>query len=197
MSDSINSINSIDSINLFNLSLGDAGPGGICMICRESINLFQIYKLPECNHEFHTHCIVTWFRSGDSSCPCCRNKGINYTDKTLYSNYKYSWNRYGDNPVFKELKKISKNKDCPQILITEFNKLNQLTDKVNLAKKEYQDYQKYIKENSTVYAITRKQIQKLRHAKYSAERAVQRHKRVIQELPIIPLIIPTPVDINF
>jgi len=183
--------NTPESINLFNLSLGSEDT---CMICHESLTLFQKYKLPECNHEFHTHCVISWFRNGDSSCPYCRNKGINFTK----TEHKYGWwERTADTPIFKELKKICKNKDCPQILINEFEKLNQLTNKYNLAKKEIQEYQIFIKDNPTIYAISRKHVCKLRGAIYSAERAIRRHKRKIQELPIIPLIIPTPVDINF
>ena len=57
----------------------------ICVICQEELsnhhsntNTFNnIYTLPECNHAFHTECIITWFRTGNSNCPCCGNKGIN------------------------------------------------------------------------------------------------------------------------
>ena len=61
-----------------------------CAICQEGLSTAQTYQLPECHHTFHTHCIVTWFRSRPSnnegtwsditqggSCPCCGNRGIN------------------------------------------------------------------------------------------------------------------------
>jgi hypothetical protein len=48
----------------------------ICSICQEElISNSKTYKL-ECNHEFHTECIMTWFRSSNqnhSKCPTCRD----------------------------------------------------------------------------------------------------------------------------
>ena len=38
-----------NSINLFNLNLSDEE----CIICKESLNKEDIYKLPECCHIYH------------------------------------------------------------------------------------------------------------------------------------------------
>ena len=35
----------------------------MCSICHEELN-GDIYTLPECNHKYHTNCIITWFRTG-------------------------------------------------------------------------------------------------------------------------------------
>ena len=42
----------------------------ICAICLSDINGKDKYTL-ECNHTFHTDCIVKWFRSSNGNCPCC------------------------------------------------------------------------------------------------------------------------------
>ena len=43
-----------------------------CPICREEFkNEKEICKL-ECQHAFHSNCIITWFRSGNNTCPSCR-----------------------------------------------------------------------------------------------------------------------------
>ena len=41
-----------------------------CSICHEEDNVVRT-TLP-CNHSFHVHCIQTWFRTGNTSCPLCR-----------------------------------------------------------------------------------------------------------------------------
>ena len=83
---SINPFNITDQLIPENNANGE--PETICVICQEDINSAQSYELPECKHRYHTHCIVTWFRSqmindyditsNYSACPLCGNKGINY-----------------------------------------------------------------------------------------------------------------------
>ena len=48
----------------------------ICSIRHETLD-GDIYTLPECNHKYHSNCIITWFRTGKKSCPLCNNLGIN------------------------------------------------------------------------------------------------------------------------
>ena len=59
----------------------------------------NIYELPECEHTFHTNCIMHWFRTDHNTCPLCQNTGINYqnafqqanssgfAEKRLWENY--------------------------------------------------------------------------------------------------------------
>jgi len=42
-----------------------------CPICRENFTENDKHTL-DCEHRFHAHCIIRWFRSGNSSCPSCR-----------------------------------------------------------------------------------------------------------------------------
>ena len=46
----------------------------ICAICYDDTSKHQCTKL-DCNHEFHSHCIVEWFRRGNSTCPYCISTG--------------------------------------------------------------------------------------------------------------------------
>ena len=46
----------------------------ICAICYDNISKHQCTKL-DCNHEFHSHCIIEWFRRGNSTCPYCVSTG--------------------------------------------------------------------------------------------------------------------------
>ena len=44
-----------------------------CSICLEELmENDNVHLLHECEHPFHTECIITWFRSGNQDCPLCR-----------------------------------------------------------------------------------------------------------------------------
>ena len=43
-----------------------------CSICLENMDFYQFYKL-ECDHIFHTKCIINWFRNDKKTCPMCRD----------------------------------------------------------------------------------------------------------------------------
>ena len=45
-----------------------------CAICLDTITDSPLHALPECGHNFHVNCIVTWFRSGRSNCPLCKGE---------------------------------------------------------------------------------------------------------------------------
>lgn len=42
-----------------------------CAICYNKLDEGSAHKL-ECGHCFHTDCVITWFRSGQETCPLCR-----------------------------------------------------------------------------------------------------------------------------
>ena len=43
-----------------------------CPICLDPLGEDNIHTL-ECGHNFHTDCIVKWFRGGSGDCPSCRD----------------------------------------------------------------------------------------------------------------------------
>ena len=53
-----------------------------CSICLEESDM-QMYTLPECNHTFHTNCILAWFRKGSKTCPLCKHSGNQCIGPTL------------------------------------------------------------------------------------------------------------------
>lgn len=50
-----------------------------CGLCNISLIYNSNYKL-QCGHDFHTGCIIDWFRFQSYQCPCC------YNDAQLYNN---------------------------------------------------------------------------------------------------------------
>lgn len=50
----------------------DADENEICSICFSKMTPEDSHALQECNHRFHTNCILIWFRSKQDTCPLCR-----------------------------------------------------------------------------------------------------------------------------
>lgn len=50
----------------------------ICSICHENL-AENTYTVPECEHVFHSNCMIENLRFGNSSCPLCRSNLINNT----------------------------------------------------------------------------------------------------------------------
>jgi hypothetical protein len=183
----------------------------ICCICHDTLSAHQTYTLPECKHSFHTHCIVTWFRhtgssepptlggqSGitDGKCPLCGNRGIN--NKTIPKTKRF----YGiyftaiDQEKFTRNKKYIKGEDASKELKALYKKLQDTQQKYNLFLDKQREFKKSIKEKDVDYEETNKIMHKFRKDKWSNLRQLNAVKKTISNLPIIPLIIPTPIDIN-
>ncbi len=128
-----------------------------CAICLETINSddsSQSYKI-DCNHEFHTDCIMKWFRLGNSNCPLC-NDSPNIDTSTQYFAFSYGTSTYIDERC-KEIKRISRKKNAPEALKKQIDKLKTLeaefkeADKTRieyLKKPEIKEYKKTLAENN-------------------------------------------------
>ena len=73
----------------------------ICAICHETLDVK--YILPECNHAFHTECIMTWFRAGHDKCPLCNNVGSNH--------FTYSNKREAYMDTYRKIRRQANKKD--------------------------------------------------------------------------------------
>ena len=86
----------------------------ICPICQDSLE-GALYTLPECNHTFHTNCIMTWFRapSGNNKCPLCNDCGIN----KLQDLKNVSWDsRAAALENYNSVRRYSRKKEAPKEL---------------------------------------------------------------------------------
>ena len=180
-----------------------------CAICQEGLSMAQTYKLPECGHTFHTHCIVTWFRTRPpsnsnegyfdamvqgGSCPCCGNKGINNIS------YKRGSYHYGNGNVVMSrvsyLRRYSKRSDSPKKLIKLFKKYDSAKEAINEAKENKKKIMNSIKTDLVNYYDVEKKRREARSKVWNAYRRVSCLELEIAAFPVIPIIIPTPVDIN-
>ena len=44
----------------------------ICSICHDNLDDNK-YEIPECHHNFHSGCIIEWYRTGNIRCPYCNS----------------------------------------------------------------------------------------------------------------------------
>ena len=185
------------SLNLLNLELDD--PDEQCMICHENINKCQTYKLPECGHEYHTHCLISWFRNGDSRCPYCGNKGINNCKDKEHRSWR-SWRRsrylMDHSAKFNEIRKYSRSDNANPLIIKAFQKLEKLIEIYKEKKDEFKSFNEKLKSEEVNYHNAAKERRELRRKLWTADNNVMKQKNSIIDFHVVPLIIPMPIDIN-
>ena len=186
----------VNNINLLDLENNTEE----CMICKENLNSYDCYTLPECNHKFHTHCLISWFRNGDSRCPYCGNKGINHKNDSNYS-INYCENQK-ENFIYKDIKKfdfLKKNKDNKLAikLREDFEKINDSENNLKNINNDLNKFKKSLKTQETNYEESRNKLKKFRIDKWSLTRKIYQMKfNIVNNMYIIPLIIPLCININ-
>lgn len=62
----------------------------LCGICQSSLpenpSNNEVYTTTECNHSFHTMCILKWYKTGNVRCPYCNQDD---TEDFIYSDIRY------------------------------------------------------------------------------------------------------------
>tara|TARA_B110000285_G_C14945244_1_gene524000 strand:+ start:96 stop:620 length:525 start_codon:yes stop_codon:yes gene_type:complete len=170
----------------------------ICAICHEVLGN-NLYNLPECSHNYHTNCIMTWFRAGHNTCPLCNNKGINATNKEANDHINnVSWEqRQSYLSLYKEISRNSKRKNAPVKMKKAVEKVVKYQKKFSEFKKESIAWKKSMPENTTVREIILK-ISKYRQRKWKMARVLRDKKRMIGYLygsKIVNIILPQKIDV--
>jgi len=164
-----------------------------CVICQEEIadTNEPLHILPECNHCFHTNCIISWFRSGNNNCPCCGDKGVNNKKDKRRRRYGIDFKTLGQ---LKFLRQYSKRKDAPKKLIKDFKKLDELKDLIEIQKKKINP--KHQENDIKVSYKEWKAFEKKERNKYWSLRKRETILSCkITCYPIIPIIIPVKKNI--
>jgi hypothetical protein len=199
------------SLNLFNVELPEEDADvPICMICHAGLPSAQHYALPECGHKYHTHCIVTWFRHRPSTedlggaggrCPYCGNRGVNNIADKMGGHCVESWRRgrrlcaaekYRYTMILREGKKAN----APPVLKNLIKKVAAQSLALDQATEAHRTYKASLKTEHVDYADAKKTLNNLRRTLWLKGRSLAGARRIISEFPIVPIIIPTPVDLN-
>ncbi len=135
----------------------------ICSICYEELNEnientensnSNTYTL-ECNHCFHSSCIIKWFRNGHKNCPLCN-------DQTIDTNMNY----YKKIETIKEIKKLGRKKSCPENIK---KTLQQIKKEEENCKNATKIFNEFMNSNKEIYIMEKK----LRRNKYKPKRQIR------------------------
>jgi hypothetical protein len=163
----------------------------MCQICMEPMNdIAKVYKLSECNHDFHTDCIVNWFRNDSPNCISCY-PSINQPNFTLGhdinpANAQVNYDLYGlpyislhQQPQipFAQVSRQARKKDAPDVLKKLYKRYQQVRLKYTTANKAYSEYRKT--DDYPKYRTLRKQFRKI---SFKALRLKWKLKRIQQRL---------------
>lgn len=160
----------MNPLPIFNQNNSEINYDIMCPICHvENMNENNSYSIKECNHKFHTDCIITWLRSNHSNCPICN--GFQNTEISSY-NRRMS--------MFKLIMSFSRRKTAPKKLKKMVDKYKKLKADSALSSRRYTLFKK---ENKTLLS----EFRKLRMKKWASFRKTLKVKRDISSIPIEPL----------
>jgi hypothetical protein len=142
----------------------------LCAICLDNINTAPIHTLHECNHSFHSNCLIESLRI-NKTCPLCRGSSDDRSRLRLRTN----------GMIFRHILSFSKSKN------NKCNKLKSLIksyERIRDSEKMYKnEYKQFMKSNKDI--IQKKNY--LSRKKWIAHSKLFRIKREILSLPIIPI----------
>lgn len=110
----------------------------------------------DCSHTFCTSCIVQWFRSGQASCPMCRDVAVHLNFPTMMERCTM-------------LRRKARRKDASKRLKVLYGRLLRAEKKQKEANREYHDFRRSKKADLKHY-------RKLNSARWRAELGVRRAK---------------------
>ena len=117
----------------------------LCPICLQKLSEKDTYKI-DCNHVFHTDCIMKWFRVSNGSCPCCADNPniVNMQQYPIFYGY---WNTQFLNKRCNIIKRYNNNNNnnnnntnTNKSLTNNFEKLKRYETELKELKKEKREY---------------------------------------------------------
>ena len=172
---------------------GNENTDVLCSICYENMIPDNSYTINECNHTFHSKCLLDWFRRSDaSSCPYCRNN--------IQSN-----NSTPNNSILFNMKiRFGKTKKAPKDFVELIKKYQNIKIKRKDIEREYKkiwnqqrQFHKNIDQDKTYKQIKQEKLDlsKKSNIAFKKRNKIRSEyfvlKNAIEHIPIRPIIIKT------
>ena len=155
-----------------------------CPICHGDFNENDMYILPECDHMFHTDCIISWFRQGNSTCPYCNNPGETnpVEEKGMFPSLHWSRNR-----IHERVKMVKNriNKD-------QFPEIKGMISRLDIAKERLKILQKEKKDILTTvgeFKELKKKSNRIRTNIWNIDTTIRKLENKICVYPIQEIIV--------
>ncbi len=136
------------------------------------------YELASCKHVFHTECIMQWFRSGNGSCPMCRDEPLSLTQQVRRA-YSSKLSTFETSAFRQYCKKPKANK----MVMRMFQRYLTLDKQWKERKKAYKEFNAQNKE-------TIKMWRKLRNSVWSSRCRMRNAVDALRRVPVVPFIVP-------
>jgi hypothetical protein len=147
-----------------------------CAVCQDALQeagaAAAVTQL-ECGHEFHTHCILGWFRSLQSRCPLCLRTGASYVldnDEEEES---------GHRADMREIVRFAAAPDAPLWLKCKLRALRAARQKLAEHRRELQLFKRLAVPAGTLYAEAFKHVRAKQTKVMAAYRRVWRMERLL------------------
>lgn len=150
---------------------------GICQIgFSENPTNNEVYTIPECNHSFHTMCILKWYKTGNVRCPYCNRTDID-TENFMFSDIKH---------IYKIITNYCRRKNANPVIKKKVEEIRKYQNKYKecIAKKTE------IYNTIGVYKTLRKEVTKYNRNAWKNKRIVNlKKKQLCREVNILPFIL--------
>ena len=143
-----------------------------CSICFEKLENNK-YQIQECKHEFHSECLLSFFRTGNTSCPLCRSTAPN-------NNINRSYGNMASEISLKAILNYSRKKNANKTIVNMVKKYKKLKQAEKDCKREFLEFKKKYKD-------VLKMRNELSSKRWKSSRKLREVKNNLSNIVVLPV----------